>query len=519
MNTGVRREAKTFCHPILSMVPEELVVALEAPAPLQGPVTPFRRFLHATDPGQGVSERSTGRSNMEKSTTRASKKLFEEQQKGMNIVNPNAAGIDIGSGTHYVAVPVDRDKQPVRSFGCFTIDLYRLADWLKQCGIKTVAMESTGVYWIPLFQILETRGFDVKLVNARHAKNVPGRKTDVQDCRWLQELHSFGLLSGSFRPDDQICVLRSYMRQRDNLLRSVSSHVQRMQKALVQMNLQLPKVISDITGTTGMRIIRAIVEGERNPEVLAKMKHPQIERCEEVIAEALRGDYRDEHLFVLEQELALYDAYQDKIAACEKRIEAYLSTFEAKVDIMEKPLPAPEKNKRSPNHPLRHCLYQISGVDFTRVPGINVITAQTIISEVGLDMSKWPTEKHFASWLGLCPNNRITGGRIISSHTRPVVNRAADAFRLAAQSLSHSKSALGAYYRRMRSRLGAPEAITAAAHKLARIFYRLLKYGQQFVEAGLAMYEKNYKEHIIKNLKKRAKEFGYQLVENQPIPI
>jgi transposase len=454
------------------------------------------------------------------SENKVSKKSKKRGSAKFSQVNPDAAGIDIGSGTHYVAVPEDRDKEPIRSFGCLTIDLYRLADWLKQCGIKTVAMESTGVYWIPLFQILETQGFEVKLVNARHAKNVPGRKTDVQDCRWLQQLHSYGLLSGSFRPDNNVCVLRSYMRQRDNLVRGASSHIQRMQKALIQMNLQLHKVISDITGVTGMRIIRAIVEGQRDPQVLAKMKHPQIERSEEVIAEALRGDYREEHLFSLQQELSLYDTYQQKLAECDQCIEKCLSAFEAKVDLTKSPLARNESiNKRSSREPvrakLREHLYRMSGVDFTQVQGFDVMTARTIISEVGLDMSRWPTEKHFTSWLGLCPNNRITGGQIKSRRTRHVVNRAADSFRMAAQSLSYSKSALGAYYRRMRARVGGPKAITAAAHKLARIFYRMLKYGQKFVDVGLELYEKNYREHVVKNLKRRAKELGLQVIDIQ----
>lgn len=452
-------------------------------------------------------------------TIKASRK---NKGKGLELVNPDAAGIDVGSETHYVAIPEGRSERPVQAFSCFTADLERMADWLKGCRIKTVAMESTGVYWIPLFQILERRGFDVKLVNARHVKNVPGRKTDVQDCRWLQRLHSYGLLSGSFRPDDTICVLRSYIRQRENLIRSTSSHIQRMQKALIQMNIQLHKVISDITGVTGMRIIRAIVEGERDPMVLAKMKDQRIERSEEVIAGALKGDYRQELLFVLEQELALVDFYQQKIQACDQQIEKCFLAFDGKVDLNENPLePHQSKDKMSARNPslarIREQLYRISGVDFTCIQGLDTTTLQIIISEVGLDMSKWPTEKHFASWLGLCPNHRKTGDRIISQHTRKVANRAAHAFRMAANSLVHSKSALGAYFRRMKVRLGTPKAITAAAHKLSRIFYRLLKYGQAFVEESMEVYERKYHDHVLMNLKKRAKDLGYKLVEAQAI--
>jgi len=435
---------------------------------------------------------------------------------GLEHINVDAAGIDIGSEFHVVAVPTDRDPQPVRSFRCFTSDLYRMAQWLQTCGIKTVAMESTGVFWIPVFQILESQGFEVKLVNARHVKNVPGRKTDVQDCQWLQQLHTYGLLKGSFRPTNDICVLRSYLRQRDNLIRTAATHVQRMQKALTEMNLQLHKVISDITGITGSRILQAIFSGERDPLVLAKLKHYQIKSPEEDIAKALEGDYRQEHLFVLKQEWDLYHVYQQKILDCDQQIEAHLSTFEDKVNPLEKPLGPSRRTQLRPkdNEPhfdLRTHLYRITGIDFTQIQGFQVLTAQTLVSEIGLDMSRWPNEKHFCSWLGLSPDNRITGGKIKKRKTRKVVSRAAVAFRLAAQALSHSQSALGAYHQRMKYRLGAPKAITATAHKLARLYYRMMKYGQAYVDEGLEVYEQNYKERMLKNLKKKAKALGYEL--------
>jgi transposase len=430
------------------------------------------------------------------------------------MINPNAAGIDVGSEEHWVAVPAGRDEQPVRSFGCFTADLYALADWLEQCGIETVAMESTGVYWVPLFQVLERRGFEVKLVNARHLKNVPGRKTDVLDCQWIQRLHSYGLLSGSFRPEDQVCVLRSYWRHRDNLVSYASAHIQHMQKALIQMNLQLHKVITDITGLTGMRIIRAIVEGERDPLKLAEMKDHRIKSDVKRIAKALEGDYRPEHLFSLKQALELYDTYRQKIEACDREIDKCLARFNSKIDSDQ--ATGNRTNKNQPTFDLRSHLYRISGVDFTRIPGLDVLTAHTIISEVGLDPSKFPTEKHFSSWLCLCPDNRITGGRIKSSKTRKNANRAANAFRLAAQSLARSPSALGAFYRRMRARLGAPQANTATAHKLARIFYHIWKEGGQYQELGAHYYEQKYKHRALVNLKKKARALGYN-ISLQPI--
>ncbi|MDE5060606.1 IS110 family transposase, partial [Wolbachia endosymbiont of Drosophila nikananu] len=432
----------------------------------------------------------------------------------LEVMNPDAAGIDVGSAVHYVCIPERRDEQRVQKFGCFTEDLHNLARWLKKCKVTTVAMESTGVYWIPLFQILESYGFEVKLVNARHVKNVPGRKSDVQDCQWLQQLHSYGLLQGSFRPDSQICVLRSYVRQRKNLTESASTHVLRMQKALIQMNIQLHRVIRDITGVTGMKIIKAIIKGERDSGKLAQFRDARIKNDQSTIAKALAGDYREEHVFTLKQEFELYNIYQEKIAECDRNIEVYYKTFETKSN--ESKQLSKEKNKHrksKPDFALHEELHRITGMDFTKVPGLDILSIQTIISETGINHNKWSTEKHFSSWLGLSPANKITGEKVFSTRTRKVINRAANAFRMAANSVGNSKSSLGAYYRRLKKRLGAPKAITATARKIACIFYSMLKYGQEYVEKGMEYYETRYKERAVKNLIKKAREFGYTLVQ------
>jgi transposase len=442
------------------------------------------------------------------------------------IVHPNAAGIDVGGSEHYVSVPPDRDKQPVRHFKSFTADLNALADWLIQCKITTVAMESTGVYWIPLYQILEDRGIEVKLVNARDVKCVPGRKSDVRDCEWLRRLHSIGLLNGSFRPEAQICVLRSYMRQRETLVKYAAYHVQHMQKALTQMNLKLQHVISDITGTTGMKIIRAILDGERDGTKLAAMKDWRVKNSVETIAKSLTGDYREEHLFALRQAVELYDFYRKKMMECDSAILLEMRKFESTVDLSKAPTSEPEKadkglgrkkkGKIRRNELTFDCqaeLYRIIGVDLTRINGISESTAQLIFSEIGRDVaSKWKTEAHFSSWLGLCPENKISGGKILHSGTRKVVSRVANALRMCAQSLLHSNSALGAFARRIRNHRGTPVAITATAHKLARLVYRMLRFGQDYVDVGQQQYEARYQTAVLRSLEKRARKLGYQLV-------
>lgn len=438
--------------------------------------------------------------------------------EGLAMINPDAAGIDIGARVHYVCVPEDRDDTPIKSFGSFTEDINMMAIWLKKCGIKSVAMESTGVYWIAIYQILERAGFEVNLINAQHVKGVPGRKkTDVEDCSWLQKLHSYGLLRASFRPDDQICVLRSYIRQRSRLIENASSHVLRMQKALTEMNIQLHNVISNIMGVTGTSIIKAILGGERDPLKLAKLRSSRIKSSEDVIAKSLQGDYRTEHLFILRQEFESYHFYQQQIEDLDRVIEAYYQELD-KEDNKE-PLKKKKRTASSntPKFNLRERLYALTGVDFTMIPGLNELTVQIITAEVGTDMSKWPTEKHFTSWLGLSPTNRISGAKILGSKTRKVKNCAANAFRLAACSAGKTQTAIGAFMRRIKSKAGAPKAITATARKIACLFYRLLKRGKDYVELGIECYEKKYKENLVGKLEKMAKRLGYDLVIKQEL--
>jgi transposase len=434
-------------------------------------------------------------------------------QQAITITHPNAAGIDIGSSVHYVAVPPDRDDQPVREFPSFTSDLNALADWLKACGVDTVAMESTGVYWIPLYELLESRGFTVRLVNARHVKNVSGRKSDVLDCQWLQQLMSYGLLSGSFRPDEAICVLRSLWRQRSMLLRGQARQVQHMQKALTQMNIQLANVISDVVGTTGQKILRAIIAGERNGDVLAKMKNGRIVASTAEIFKSLQGNWRSEHLFALKQAMGLFDFIGTQLDECDREIEQQLITL--KVHDRE-----PAKGKRAgsrnaPAYDLRTQLFKMCGVDLTRIDGINVTTAMAVISETGTDMSRFATAGHFTSWLGLCPGTKITGGKLMNGKTKKVVNRAAQALKLAAASLRSSQSALGAYYRRMCARMDKPKAITAAAHKLARLIYTMLTKGEEYTDQGQECYEERYRQRLLYNLAQRAEKMGMKLVSTE----
>jgi transposase len=430
----------------------------------------------------------------------------------LEVVHPNAAGIDIGNESHYVAVPPDRDAQPVRQFACFTEALQQMAAWLKGCGINTVAMQSTGVYWLPVYEILTEEGLPVFLVNARHTKNLPGRKTDVQECQWLLQLHTFGLLNNSFRPPEEICVLRAYWRQRAEHVLSASACIQRMQKVLTEMNLQLANVISDISGLTGLTIIQAILDGERDRYKLAALADVRIQASREDIARSLEGNWRKELLFILQQELNLYQVYQEQIAECDTALAAHLQTLENKVEPGSEPPVAKAGKKAGSNAPtsfdLRGELYRISGTDLTQIDGINIMNAQTIIAEVGIDMSRFPSEAHFASFLGLCPDNQITGGKVFRRGTRHVQNRAATALRMAATSLWRSKTYLGAKFRRLRARLGAPKAITAMAHMLARLVYRMLRYGEQYVDKGMKYYEEKYREHEIRSIQTKAKDLG-----------
>lgn len=441
----------------------------------------------------------------------------KSEVKSLHVLQPNSAGIDIGATEIYVAVPDERSSKSVKRFGTFTDDLHEAAKWLKECGIESIAMESTGVYWIPIFQILETYGFEVVLVNARHVKNVPGRKTDVKDCQWLQYLHSVGLLHGSFRPDQDICAVRSLLRHRDNMVKAASSHIQHIQKSLTQMNLQIHNVISDITGVTGLAIIDAILAGERNPEILADLRHSRIKADKQTIVKSLTGDFRPEHIFTLKQALQAYRNYRQMIHDCDAEIEKHLKEFESRIDINEFPLPPSKKPNRKAkgnelDFDLKTHMYRLLGVDLTQIDGISALTAHIFFTEVGPDLSKFKNANHFCSWLGLCPNNKISGGKILSSHTRPGSNRLAQALRISANALWHSKSYLGNYFLRMRSRHGAPKAITATAHKLARIIYNLVKNQKAFDDTIFAEQEKIHQIRLKKRIISQAKSLGLQLV-------
>jgi transposase len=435
-------------------------------------------------------------------------------------LNPNVAGIDCGSAEHFVAVPPDRDPTPVRSFTTFTSDLLRLADWLTACGVRSVAMEATGVYWIPVYEILEARGVEVLLVNARHLKNVPGRKSDVSDCEWIRELHSVGLLRGSFRPTDAIVALRAYLRHRQTLIESAGTYIQRMQKALVQMNLQLPLVVSDITGVTGLRILRDIVAGHRDPHQLAEHRDHRCRASKAEIVAALTGHYRPEHLFVLQQNLELFDACQAQLAACDTAIEAHVHTLSATLAAPTAALPAPRVTKKprdnEPRFEMRAPLHQLTGgVDLTQIDGIAPYTALKLVSEVGTDMRRWATEKHFTSWLTLAPKNKISGGRLLSSRTQPSANRAAAILRMTAMSLGRTQTALGAFYRRLAARIGKPQAITATARKLAILVYRALKGELVYRDPGADAYDIQQRRRVLRQLRQRAATLGFELVNRE----
>lgn len=450
----------------------------------------------------------------------ARKRVNKNKRVALPVLNPDAAGIDIGATEIYVAVPADRDPEPVRMFATFTQDLNELADWLQQCGVHTVAMESTGVYWIPLMQILEIRGLEVYLVNAKHVKNVPGRRTDVSDCQWLQYLHSVGLLRASFRPAQDICAIRSLLRHRASLVDMASCHVQHMQKALDQMNLQLHHVISDITGTTGLAIVDAILDGNRDVHALAELRDPRIRASHESIVKSLVGDYRQEHLFTLRQSVGLYREYQRRIAACEEEMQRLMKGLETNADpaILPKAKDSVKKCKVMPPAramALREEAYRILGVDLTTIPGISVLHVQCILAELGRDVSKFRSAGAFSSWMGLCPDNDISGGKVLWSGTRKVKNRIAVTLRMAAQSLQQSESALGVFYRRMRAKLGAPKAITAAAHKLARIIFHMLMTREAYDESVFAKAEEKNLRRMENRLKAQAQALGYKLLPAQ----
>ena len=436
---------------------------------------------------------------------------------GLHIVHPRAAGIDVGNEEHWVAINPQLDAYPVRSFGCFTRDLEAMADWLVGCGIDTVAMQSTGVYWIGLYDILAQRGIRVFVVNAADTKNLPGRKTDVQECQWLLKQHTHGLLKNSFRPEEEIVVLRTYWRQRQQHIADASRCIQHMQKALTQMNVQLANVISDISGETGQAILGAILAGERDAEKLACLRDPRVKASEAEVAKSLEGNWRPELLFVLKQERESYQALQTKIAECDQQLFQHYQTMQAKGDPRRLAPVAREKRPHG-NVPagfdLRQQLYRATGVDLTAIDGINVLTAQTVLAEVGSDMNRFPSEAHFISFLDLSPRNKISGGKIVGREKRRTKNRAGQVLRLAAGTLLKSNTYLGAQYRRLRTRLGAPKARKAMASRLARIIYRLLKHGEQYVDRGKEYYEAKYRQSQIRMLTKRAAELGLQLQQS-----
>jgi len=436
-------------------------------------------------------------------------------ERDISPTHRDAAAIDIGAKMHVAAVPPDRDTEPVRSFGTFTGDLQRLADWFERCGVRTIAMESTGVYWIPVYEILEQRGFEVMLVNARDAKHVPGRKTDVSDAQWLRRLHEYGLLRPSFRPKGELAALRAYLRQRERLLDYAASHIQHMQKSLMQMNVQLHHVVTDITGATGMRIIRAIIAGERDPATLAVHRDRRCHATVEVISAALTGNWRDEHVFALGQALELYDAYQAKLTDCDVQIEAVLRRLRNAANPAG-PLPAPRHRDNTANAPTfdaRAALHAVLGVDLTQIHGLGASLALKLIGECGTDLTAWPDAKHFTSWLCLAPANKISGGKILSRRTRRSGSRAAALLRLAAVTVGRTQTALGAFYRRLSARLGKAKAVTATARKIAALFYNTLRHGMAYSDPGASYYEQRYRARVLSNLQRRAKLFGYVLQE------
>jgi transposase len=433
----------------------------------------------------------------------------------LTLINPNAAGIDIGLDDMWISVRADRDPEPVRRFGMNTPDLIAAADWLAACGVETVAIESTGVYWIPLYEILEARGFKVYLVNARHVKQVSGRKADETDCQWLRRLHAFGLLNNSFRPEAEMCALRAYMRQRADWIEHRAAHIQHMQKALHQMNVRLSPTVKDLTGVTGLAIIRAILAGERDPVKLARLRDRRCAQPEAEFVKALTGNYRDEHVFALKQAVALYDAYTQQIRECDQELERKFSALKPVHDHDLPPLDRRDKrnthSKNAPSYDARGLLYRVLGVDLVATGGLNEVTAQIIVTEIGTDMSRFPSVKHFCSWLRLAPHLDISGGKVLRSRTLKTHNRASQAFRLAAQAVGKTDTALGVFFRRMRAKHGPEKAIVATAHKIARIVYFMLRDHTPFRETGAAVYTQREREREIARLKKKATQLGFTL--------
>ena len=438
--------------------------------------------------------------------------------QGLRQVNPHAAGVDIGAEEIMVCVAGPENTQIVKVFGNYTADLQAIGRWLKEHYVKTVAMESTGVYWIPLFEELERQGFECLLVSSRSLRRVTGRKSDISDAQWIQTLHSYGLLEGSFRPQAELVALRTLLRHRSQLVEHRSPHIQHMQKALLQMNVQLSQAVTDVTGLTGLKIIRAILAGTRDPQTLAALREPGCKKSAEEIGRALTGTWREEHLFILKQSMMLYDFYTEQIQACDLEIERLYGLTHPDRDGGEvQPLSKRKKNSHSKNSPhnpeeIRKHLKRISGVDLSVVDGFGVSLAQTVIMEVGTDMSKFPDEKHFCSWLGLAPKHEISGGKVLKNNTLKTKNRAGQAFRMAAQSVKQAECVFGVLYRRLKARLGPSQATVATAHAIARVIYRMLKYQVEYEPLSVNEYQKHYEEQQIKYMRKKAAKFGFQLV-------
>ena len=454
------------------------------------------------------------------------RRLYAEDA-GLEVVHPHAAGIDVGNASHFVAVPADRDEQPVREFGSWTADLRRMAEWLRRCGIHTVAMQSTGVYWVALQEVLEREGFEVCLVNARGTKNLPGRKSDVQECQWLMKLHTYGLLRNSFHPPEQIRAVRTIWRQRDRLVKEAGREVQQMQKALTTMNVQLANAISDVSGVTGQAIIRAILRGERDPQQLAKLRDYRVAASEAEIAHSLEGNWREDVLFELQQVVDAYDFHQKQIAACDVQLQRYLSALPMRrgpeagePSAADVPAEKPKKRrqhklqKNQPVFDLAAELQRTMGVDVTAVDGVDVMTTQVVLSELGPDLSaSFPSENHFTSWLELVPRRDVSGGKVLRQKSRKSNNRVATALRMAAQSLWRSDSYLGARYRHLKARLGGQKAVKAMARYLACLIYRLLTKGKAYVDRGAAHFQSKRTERELLALRRKAAELGMQVVD------
>ena len=442
-----------------------------------------------------------------------------QKPAGLPIIHDRAAGIDIGARFHVAAVPPNLCDEPVQTFQAFTGDIERMADWLVSMGIKTVALESTGVYWVPVYEVLEDRGLEVIVANARQARAVPGRKSDVNDAQWLQRLHACGLLRASFRPGRDIAALRTYLRLRERHLEYGAAHIQHMQKALTFMNLQLHHVVSDVTGVTGLKIIRAIVNGERDPQMLATMRDVRCKASTETVRAALVGNYQPEHVFALTQALALYDFYQARVDECDAEIERALLVLTADREVPASPLPEPRHKTKQPNavsFETRPLLYQLTGVDLTQIHGIGPYLALRLVGECGTDLSRWPTAKHFTSWLTLSPGCKISGGKVLSAHTRKTTNRVTAHLRLAAVTVGRTNTALGAFYRRLAARIGKAKAVTATARKIAVLFYNTMRFGMAYQDPGADHYESRYRERVVKQLHRRAAKFGFTLQEAVP---